>query len=102
MERERLEATPRWVEETLEYFLRNPQAADSLEGLARWRLLTESVHRSVEQVDQALQWLVVRGFLVQAATRDVYPVFSLNLTNVEAARSLLVMLRERHVDPRTS
>ena len=37
------------AKEILSYFLRNPQAADNLEGVARWRLLEQTVHRSVEE-----------------------------------------------------
>jgi hypothetical protein len=58
------ETAPKQAKEVLSYFLRNPQAADTLEGVARWRLLDEPVHRSVEEINQALEWLVAQGFLV--------------------------------------
>ena len=41
--------------EILSYFLRNPLAADTLEGVARWRLLDEVVYRKVEETRAALE-----------------------------------------------
>jgi DNA-binding PadR family transcriptional regulator len=51
------------VKQILNYFLRNSKAADTLEGIARWRLLEEQVHRSFQQTESALAWLVEQGFL---------------------------------------
>ena len=69
---------PRVAKEVLEYFLRNPQAADTLEGVARWRLMEEQVHRSVAEVNQALGWLVSEGFLMEESANGEDPMFRLN------------------------
>ena len=66
------------VREILSYFLRNPQAADSLVGVATWRLLDESVRRNVEGAREALSWLVSRGFLKQEVRPSSGPIFMLN------------------------
>jgi hypothetical protein len=50
--------------EILRYFLRNPLAADSLEGITRWRLLDERIHRKLEETERALSALVERGLLI--------------------------------------
>ena len=50
--------------EILRYFLRNPLAADSLEGITRWRLLDERIHRKLQETEQALSALVERGLLI--------------------------------------
>jgi len=52
----------------LSYFLDNPQAADDLEGVARWRLLRQTIHRDVAETSQALDWLVQRGLLTRVST----------------------------------
>ncbi len=73
----------------LNYFLRNPQAADDLEGLARWRLLRETIHRSIEETDHAVEWLVERGFLIKLSPVGSNAIFSLNFENLGLAESFV-------------
>lgn len=63
--------------EVLDYFLRNPGAADDVIGIARWRLLEERVHHGVAESRVALRRLVERGFLV-AERRGARTIFRLN------------------------
>ena len=58
--------------------MRNPNAADNLEGIARWRLLEEVVYRTLEETQQAVQWLVKHGALLETPTTGFGPVFRLN------------------------
>lgn len=69
---------PEMARDILRYFLRNPQAADSIEGVARWRLLEEVVQRQVEGTRRALSWLVRHGFLREVSTTSTGAIFSLN------------------------
>jgi len=62
----------------LAYFLRNPKAVDSLEDVARWRVPEEAVHFKVEQIDQALRWLVTEQLLVEERPKGVGRLFRLN------------------------
>jgi DNA-binding NtrC family response regulator len=73
-----LQAEERVARQILSYFLRNPRAADSLEGIARWRLLDEMVHRSLEETEEALSWLVAKGYLEEISTLSSSKVFRLN------------------------
>jgi len=81
--------TSELAKEILSYFLRNPQAADSLEGVTRWRLLEERVHRQLEDTDEALGWLVRRGFLVRVSFAWTEAVYQLNPENRSEAERLL-------------
>ena len=76
----RKKSTPsaKLAKEILSYFLRNPKAADSLEGVTHWRLLEERVHRQLEDTDQALEWLVQHNFLVRVASAWTEAVYKLN------------------------
>jgi Fe2+ or Zn2+ uptake regulation protein len=65
------------VKQILNYFLRNSKAADTLEGIARWRLLEEQVHRSFQQTESALAWLVKQGFLEEVETVGSSRIFRL-------------------------
>jgi hypothetical protein len=73
----------------LSYFLRNPSATDSLEGIARWRLLEEAIHRNVWETEKALQWLVREGYLVETVHPHSGRLFSLNAERQSEAKSLL-------------
>jgi len=77
------------VKEVLNYFLRNPQAADSLEGIARWRLLDEVVRRKVDETQRALAWLVQRNFLIVTTVAGADPIFRLNPNLVAEAETFL-------------
>jgi hypothetical protein len=80
---------PPVVKQVLSYFMRNPQAADDLEGIARWRLLDELIRSRVEETRHALAWLVARGFLLERDAGSTDPVFTLNPEKVVEARHLL-------------
>ena len=77
------------VREVLNYFLRNPQAVDSLEGIARWRLLDEVVRRKVEETRKALEWLVRQKYLSKTMVAGGEPVFSLNPDSIAKAKEFL-------------
>lgn len=73
----------------LEYFMRNPGAADTLEGIARWRMLEEIVHGSVKSTEQALRWLIERGYLREVSMTGSEPIFLLNSNKSADAEKLL-------------
>ncbi len=75
--------------EVLGYFLRYRTAADDVEGITRWRLRAETVHRSVAEISRALEWLTEEGFLVQDRAAGVAPVFRLNQTRAADAERFL-------------
>jgi len=81
---------PEKAKEILDYFVRNPEAADTLEGVARWRLMEERVHRNVEEVNQVLGWLVAEGFLLREFAKGADPIFSLNRARAAEAKGFLV------------
>jgi hypothetical protein len=69
------------AKQILKYFLRNPQAADTLEGVAHWRLLDERVHQRVEDISQTLQWLVAKGYLKETTRVGSRTMFQLEQEN---------------------
>jgi hypothetical protein len=77
------------VRDVLAYFLQNPSAADSLEGIARWRVQQEIVPHIVEQVDQALMWLVKERLLLHEDHIGGAPTFRLDPARAGEARRLL-------------
>lgn len=87
---------PERAREVLRYFLRNPQAADSLEGVARWRLVDEAIYRSVDEINQALGWLVDEGLLLRESVTGLGPIFRLNVEREPDARHLVTKVSSRH------
>jgi hypothetical protein len=84
-----MSAEPRHAREILSYFLRNEGAADDLEGIARWRLLEETIYHSVADTECALKWLVDHGFLRQDATAAGGRIFSLERSKRDCVEDFL-------------
>lgn len=80
------------VREILSYFVRHPQAADDLEGVARWRLLDQVLTQSLERTQRALTWLVDQGYLCARTAAGSGPIFSPNREKAAEARELLAVL----------
>lgn len=73
----------------MSYFLRNPEAADTLTGIARWRLMQENVRRSVETTENALKWLLSEGYVRREAHAGTETIYQLNRDRLEEAESFL-------------
>ena len=69
--------------------MRNPQSADTLDGIVRWRLLSELVHRKINETHSALNWLVQQGYLLETVSCGIDPVFSLNPERRTEAEGLM-------------
>ncbi len=77
------------IKEILRYFLHNPGAVDSLAGIARWRLMQETVRRSVEDTQVALNWLLAEGYVREEARAGTASLFVLNAVRRADAESLI-------------
>ena len=82
------------VLDVLGYFSRNPDAVDTLEGVARWRILDERIHQSVEATGRAIAWLVSAGFLSRSSSSSG----SLFRLNTEELPNVLKFLEQRSID----
>jgi hypothetical protein len=94
-------STDEIAEDVLSYFLRNPQAADNLEGVARWRLLGEAIHRTVEETSQVLESLVSQGLLLKIGAHSSDPVYCLNWARKSDAQTALAELLRRDRESET-
>ena len=81
------------VRDVLAYFLQHPSTADSLEGIARWRVLQETSPHIVEQVHLALAWLVRERLLLREDRIGLAPTFRLDPARSDEAKRLL-----RHIE----
>lgn len=85
------------AKDILRYFLQHPEAVADLEGVARWRLLEETVHRRLEETEEALGWLIHHRYLLQESTTTSGRLFRLNPHMTTAAESLLGRRRTREL-----
>lgn len=65
------------IDEVRSYFRAHPGAADSVEGIARWRLLEERALRQVEATQRVLRHLVARGEIVEETRPGMAPLYRL-------------------------
>jgi len=77
------------AKQVLRVFLHNPQSADSLEGVARWRLLEETIHHTLTETSGALEQLVTRGYLRMVSVPGSDSIYALNPVKREEAEQFL-------------
>lgn len=75
--------------EVLSYFLRNPRAVDTLEGVTRWRLLEQRIHIHLQETSEALNWLIERGFLLKIDSPIAESCYGLNPANRSKAEDFI-------------
>ena len=80
----------------LSYFLRNPHSADSLEGVARWRLLEEKIHHTLIETQSALEQLVAEGYLRVVSVPGSDLIYALNTEKRKEAEQFVGAVNERH------
>jgi 23S rRNA pseudoU1915 N3-methylase RlmH len=81
--------------EILSYFLRHPQSADTLEGVARWRLMEERILTTVEETREAIESLVAQEYLSRIPTAGYVPLYGINREKQQEAEQFL---RERKAE----
>ena len=82
------------AEEILRYFVDHPSAADSLEGIAKWRLSYAS-SGNLARTARALTRLVGLLFIEEIPILGSDPVFRLQETNKVAAKEFLARRKRR-------
>jgi hypothetical protein len=75
--------------EVLSFFLRNPQISDSVEGIARWRLLDEAIFRGIRETEAILDELVGLGYLEEVTAVGVPRMFRLRPGAAEQAAAYM-------------
>ncbi len=80
---------PTSVKRILRYFVRNPEAMDTYEGIVRWRLSEEAIHRTTAETQEALAWLVSQSFLREVSVTGGLHFFRLNPDKRDEAEAFL-------------
>lgn len=77
------------MHDILSYFVRHPQAADTLDGIVRFRVMEELLHRGVPETEAALDRLVERGLLLRDRAPGRPTLYRLDPQRLDEARRLL-------------
>ena len=83
------ESPPRLAKDILSYYVKHPTAADTSEGLARWRLLEAYVEQTTRETEKALDWLVAQGYLSVRTGLGHRRMFTLNTDRLEDAETFV-------------
>jgi hypothetical protein len=76
----------------LSFYLANPGATETVDGIVEWRLMEEIIRRRVAQTHEALHWLVERGLLTRRERPGGDPLYQLPAEKrAEAARFVTAM-----------
>ncbi|MEA2236336.1 MAG: hypothetical protein QOC81_1060 [Thermoanaerobaculia bacterium] len=77
------------IKEIMRYFVEHPHALDSLEGVARWRLLQRRIDDTVSETESALEWLVANGYLQRVDVTFGPSLFRIAAENPNGVERLL-------------
>jgi hypothetical protein len=72
----------------MRYFVQHPHAADSLEGIARWRLIEQRTRDLVAETGDAVEQLVGEGLLERVSLPGGQMLYRLNPEKADTVRRL--------------
>jgi len=73
----------------LRYLDHNPKAADTVEGILEWWLPKQSMYEEKRVVEQALDRMVSRSFLLAMQSSDARKHYRLNTDCIDEIRRLI-------------
>jgi hypothetical protein len=87
------DATKRITYDILAYLSENPDAQDTLEGIAEWWLSEQTVKPSMAVVGEALKELVDRGLILAWSGEESRTLYKVNRRKMEEISTLLTQFK---------
>ena len=84
----------------LSYLSRHPAATDTLEGIAEWWVLRETITQEVEETARALDFLVSLDLVIEEWTAGNRPRYRLNQKRLEEILELVRGLTQEREERR--
>ncbi len=78
--------------EILSYLIENPDAQDTLEGIAHWWLLDRAIRAQAGKVEEALERLLRQGLIVKVENADSQVQYRINQQRLD---EILASLKDR-------
>lgn len=73
----------------LRHWIRSPDAKDACDGICKWWLSAESENPGREKVQQALDTLVSRGWVVERRSASAEKIYGLNKSHIKDIEEFL-------------
>jgi hypothetical protein len=77
------------AQDILSYLLTHAAAEDTVEGIVEWWLLEERIKRRTQEVQKALDALVVESLIVARESKDSKTHYRINKRRIKKIRALL-------------
>ncbi len=74
---------PHIIQEILAYLSEQPNAQDTLEGIAEWWLLKQTVRHKTMEVKESLSELVVQGLILEQKGKNGHTYYRINQTSMK-------------------
>lgn len=78
----------------LRHFNENPEAQDSLEGIAHWWMLSQELDEQLTQVQAGLSHLLAAGLVMEVRSPGSEPRYRLDPLQAQRVRALLAGAEE--------
>ena len=77
------------IVEILRYVVAHPRAKDTVDGIKKWWLPKSTTRESERKIEEALNWLADKGWLIIRSSPQSETIYSLNENGLEEIRAFL-------------
>jgi len=84
--------------EIMKYFLQNPDAADTLEGIASWWLVGQKIDYEIDKVSESINELIHKGYIIPTvrAKTNYYRLNMEKRTEIEEIVDIYLSKPQKH------
>ena len=73
----------------LRYVVAHPHAKDTIDGIAKWWLPKSTSPEKKRRIEETLNWLAAKGWLIARSSPQSETIYSLNENSLEEIREFL-------------
>ena len=73
----------------LRYVVAHPRAKDTIDGIEKWWLPKSTSRETKRRIEETLNWLAAKGWLIARSSPQSETIYSLNETSLEEIRAFL-------------
>jgi hypothetical protein len=73
----------------LRYLLAHPRAKDTIDGIEKWWLPKSTSPEKKRRIEETLNWLAVKGWLIARSSPQSDTIYSLNENSLDEIRAFL-------------
>ena len=73
----------------LRYLVAHPRAKDTIDGIEKWWLPKSTSPEKKRRIEETLNWLAVKGWLIARSSPQSETIYSLNENSLDEIRAFL-------------